>query len=109
MNNENNANVLFDNDFRFIELKKALRSSTPSELQLRQKAEQKLSESNREMFTESYMMKLVHELEVYQIELEMQNEELLMAKEKAELAEIRSKSFRFNWLEGLLIFERRET
>lgn len=33
------------------------------------------------------MLKLIHELEVYQVELEMQNEELLLAKAKTELAE----------------------
>ncbi|MBN1767030.1 MAG: PAS domain-containing protein [Prolixibacteraceae bacterium] len=56
-------------------------------LQLRQKAEKKLSEISSKMFSETDMMKLIHDLEVYQLELEMQNEELLYAKEKAELAE----------------------
>lgn len=37
--------------------------------------------------TESDNVKLIHELEVHQIELEMQYEELKQAKEKAELAE----------------------
>ncbi len=36
---------------------------------------------------EADLLKLIHELEVHQIELEMQNEELVIAKEKAELAE----------------------
>ena len=34
--------------------------------------------------TESDTLKLIHELKVYQIELEMQNEEMVMIKEKAE-------------------------
>jgi PAS domain S-box-containing protein len=58
-----------------------------NEFQLRQKAEEILSGFNRKTNSEADILKLVHELEVYQIELEMQNEELLLAKEKAELAE----------------------
>lgn len=44
---------------------------------------QRLAKSS---LSEADMMKLVHELEVYQIELEMQNEELKLASEKAEAA-----------------------
>jgi len=58
-----------------------------NELLLRQKAEEKLTSSNRKTISETDLIKLIHELEVYQVELEMQNEELLFAKEKAEFSE----------------------
>ncbi|NVN95933.1 MAG: PAS domain S-box protein [Bacteroidetes bacterium] len=55
---------------------------------LRQKAEEFLK--NKELnkntpFTESETIKLIHELHEFQIELEMQNEKLMQAKEQAEV------------------------
>lgn len=51
---------------------------------LRQKAEEKLTES-KDSITEIDSLKLIHELQIHKIELEMQNEELVLAKEQAEL------------------------
>ncbi|MCX6278210.1 MAG: PAS domain S-box protein [Bacteroidetes bacterium] len=52
---------------------------------LRQKAEEalKMNPINLSPHYDADMLKLIHELEVHQFELEMQNEELLMAKEDA--------------------------
>ncbi len=57
---------------------------------LRQIAEKLLNEKGDKVevsFSEADNLKLIHQLRVHQIELELQNEELTVAKETAELAE----------------------
>jgi PAS domain S-box-containing protein len=57
--------------------------TTPSKTELRQQAEAKLSKRKKSPAAEADTSRLIHELEVHQIELEMQNEEL--AQSRAEL------------------------
>ena len=51
---------------------------------LRQQAEAKLSKRKKSPVTETDTQRLIHELEVHQIELEMQNEELMQANAELE-------------------------
>jgi PAS domain S-box-containing protein len=57
--------------------------TTPSKTELRQQAEAKLSKRKKSPAAEADTSRLIHELDVHQIELEMQNEEL--AQSRAEL------------------------
>jgi len=57
---------------------------------LRHKAEEQLKtihDKIQPFGLETDILKVIHELQVYQIELQMQNEELLIARDRAELAE----------------------
>src|SRR5512133_2548526 len=64
-------------------------NQTVSATLLRRNAEELLNKrpsKSLSPLSESDALILLHELEVHQIELEMQNEELVLAKEQAELA-----------------------
>ncbi len=66
-----------------------MKKKTDTSALIRHKAEDALQEkqaTSPSNFSESEIIRLIHELEVHQIELEMQNEELLLAKEQAEKA-----------------------
>lgn len=68
-------------------MKKQQNNLTEVEI-LRQKAEELLKNKSPKTTSinfEAKILKLFHELEVYQIELEMQNKELLQVKEQAEI------------------------
>jgi CheY-like chemotaxis protein len=68
-------------------LKKQQNNLTEVEI-LRQKAKELLKNKSPKTTSinfEAKILKLFHELEVYQIELEMQNKELLQVKEQAEI------------------------
>lgn len=65
------------------------KNSKPEIPDLRQKAEVQLKNKKSAAvpeYSEAETLKLLHELDVHQIELELQNEELMIAKEQAEIA-----------------------
>jgi PAS domain S-box-containing protein len=63
-------------------------NSTSDASKLRQKAEEKLGRQKSkttQVLSEEATQRLIHNLEIHQIELEMQQEELILAKERAEI------------------------
>lgn len=63
-------------------------TNSPESLRLREKAEAKLKNKMNVQSagsSDSELLRIVHELEVYQIELELQNEELKVARERSEI------------------------
>jgi signal transduction histidine kinase/CheY-like chemotaxis protein len=69
-------------------MKKAVENVNAAQI-LREKAERKLkakASRSKSDVNEAEGVKLIHELEVHQLELEMQNEELLLAMEQREIA-----------------------
>ncbi len=68
---------------------KKVGSKSEADITLRRRAEELHTKKTSKIIShlsETDILKLIHELEVYQIELELQNEELLLAKEQAEIA-----------------------
>ncbi len=81
------------------------RKSNPEDTaRLRQKAEEKLKErkDKARLVSDADKLKLIHELEVHQVELEMQNEELVTAKEKAEESEEKHRILLENMTQGVV-------